>query len=84
VVRIDELYGGPFNDRIFGGPQADWAVPNIGADKVWLGIGDDQARVANDGSADLIHCGDGHDDIFLVDNFKEPADTFVSCEHITS
>ena len=53
-----------------------------GAFTLFGGKGADYIQVADDGFPDLINCGDGSDHVNLVNNTKDPLDTFVHCEVI--
>jgi Ca2+-binding RTX toxin-like protein len=84
----DIIRGGPGADRVFagagadtvrGGPGADTIRGGPGEDKVHSGAGNDLVITAGDEAIDTILCGDGRQDLAIVD----PDDVVASdCEFI--
>jgi len=69
----DALDGGTGNDRaVLGGGRG-------GVTHLQLGPGDDEVVVQDDGTADVVGCGPGHDVAEWVDH-RDPADRYVGCE----
>ena len=76
LAEDDLIYGGPGADRIFGGPGADrirggfgpdTIRGGLGADRISGGPGNDLIFVAGDGAIDTVSCGDGRQDLVIVD-----------------
>jgi len=72
----DKLYGGRGADRIFGGPGDDGIRGGDGPDTIRGGLGEDRMAggtgndlilAAGDGAIDRIFCGEGRQDLVIVD-----------------
>ena len=69
----DVVSGGDGNDTLFGG----W-----GADRVSGGNGDDRLHaLAPDGQLDVLNCGDGHDEAFVL-RAERPLTRLNGCEKL--
>lgn len=84
----DRMYGGPGADRIFGGLGDDWIRGGLGpdtlrggpgVDHIYGGPGNDLILAADDGSVDVISCGDGRWDMAIVDPNDQVAN---DCEFV--
>jgi hypothetical protein len=75
--RSDQLEGGAGADRLVGGTGGDSLDGGTGADRIYGQAGDDRIR-SDDGTADVVDCGDGDDAVTA-----DPADTLIGCEHVT-
>ena len=73
----DSIEGGPGNDDILGGFQAEVITAGDGRDDVDGGGGNDIIQ-ARDKQRDTIFCGGGDDDYVFVDD----ADVYSGCENV--
>lgn len=82
----DFLSGDAGNDQISGGVRRDVLGPNAegehGRDRVFMGAGDDELFIENDGQVDHFDCGRGTDTVVLATG-PDPLDVFVSCETVS-
>ena len=69
-------------DVLRGGLGADFAGISQGADHVFLGEGDDEVKLADDGAVDTIRCGAGLDSVTYYGAI-DPLDVLVDCEDVT-
>ena len=74
---LDVLRGGGGRDRIYGGRGADRIVGGPGADVIDAGPYHDRIR-ADDGTRDVVRCGEGTDRVVA-----DRADKLVDCERVT-
>jgi Ca2+-binding RTX toxin-like protein len=72
-LKDRSVYGGGGSDHVYGGS---------GSDNLYSGPGNDFISSADDGAADYVDCGDGHDTV------KRGSDTnldrFVGCEEFVN
>jgi Ca2+-binding RTX toxin-like protein len=75
----DRVFAGAGDDKVRGGYGADTIRGGPGADRIASGPGNDLVLAAGDGAIDTILCGDGRQDLAIVD----PDDVVASdCEFI--
>ena len=74
---LDVLRGGGGRDRIYGGRGADRIFGGPGADVIDAGPYHDRIR-ADDGTRDVVRCGEGTDRVVA-----DRADKLVDCERVT-
>ena len=75
----DRIFGGAGDDALRGGPGPDSLFGGPGVDHIAGGPGDDLILAAGDGTADVIDCGDGRQDLAIVDPNDEVAN---DCEFV--
>jgi Ca2+-binding RTX toxin-like protein len=75
----DRIFGGARDDVMRGGPGPDSLFGGPGTDHIAGGPGDDFIFAAGDGTADVIDCGDGRQDLAIVDPSDEVAN---DCEFV--
>ena len=68
-------------DVLRGGLGADFAGISQGADHVFLGEGDDEVKLADDGAVDTVRCGTGLDSVTYYGAI-DPLDGLVDCEDV--
>lgn len=75
----DRVFAGAGDDKVRGGPGPDTIRGGPGEDKIHSGAGNDLVLTAGDEAIDTILCGDGLQDLAIVD----PDDVVASdCEFI--
>jgi hypothetical protein len=84
----DQIYGREGADRIFGGRGDDWIRGGVGpdtlrggggVDHIFGGPGGDLILAAGDDAIDVISCGEGRQDLAIVDPNDEVAN---DCEFV--
>jgi Ca2+-binding RTX toxin-like protein len=75
----DRIFGGAGDDVLDGGPGPDTIFGGPGADQITGGPGNDLIMAYGDGTADNISCGDGRQDLAIVDPNDEVAN---DCEFV--
>lgn len=66
-VGPDRIFGGRGADRIRGGPGPDTIRGGLDVDRIGGGPGNDLIMVAGDEAIDIVLCGDGRQDLAIVD-----------------
>ncbi len=78
----DRVSGNKGDDHVTGGDGSDTLYGGWGADRVGGGNGDDKLHaLASDGAIDVLNCGDGSDEAFVL-RAERPLTRLHGCEKL--